>query len=154
MTGKCTAQLLADLGVTQSLSRPRISNDNPYSEAQFKTVKYHPGFPGRFGSIEQAKDFCRDFFTWYNAEHRHGGIGLLTPEQVHFGRAPAVIKHRQEVLAAAYAARPDRFVAGPPRTAVLSAEVWINRPLPVSAVDGKRHAADGRDGDGKEGSLH
>ena len=154
MTGKCTAQLLADLGVTQSLSRPRISNDNPYSEAQFKTVKYHPGFPGRFGGIEDAKDFCRDFFTWYNAEHRHGGIGLLTPEQVHFGRAPAVIEHRQEVLAAAYAARPDRFVAGPPRAAVLSAEVWINRPLPVSAVDGKRHAADGRDGDGKEGSLH
>ena len=154
MTGKCTAQLLADLGVTQSLSRPRISNDNPYSEAQFKTVKYHPGFPGRFGGIEDAKDFCRDFFTWYNAEHRHGGIGLLTPEQVHFGRAPAVIKHRQEVLAAAYAARPDRFVAGPPRAAVLSAEVWINRPLPVSAVDGKRHAADGQDSDGKEGSLH
>ena len=84
MTGKCTGQLLADLGITQSLSRPRISNDNPYSEAQFKTVKYHPGFPGRFGNIEQAKDFCREFFPWYNAEHRHGGIGLLTPDQVHF----------------------------------------------------------------------
>ena len=141
MTGKCTAQLLADLGITQSLSRPRISNDNPYSEAQFKTVKYHPGFPGRFGNIEQAKDFCRDFVTWYNAEHRHGGIGLLTPEQVHFGRAPEVIEHRQEVLAAAYAARPDRFVAGPPRAAELAAEVWINRPIPVSAVDGREAAA-------------
>ena len=137
MTGKCTAQLLADLGITQSLSRPRISNDNPYSEAQFKTVKYHPGFPGRFGNIEEAKDFCRQFFSWYNTRHRHGGIGLLTPEQVHFGRAPEVIRQRQEVLAAAYAARPDRFVAGPPRTAELSVEVWINRPLAVSPVDGR-----------------
>ena len=154
MTGKCTAQLLADLGVTQSLSRPRISNDNPYSEAQFKTVKYHPGFPGRFGSIEDAKDFCRDFFTWYNAEHRHGGIGLLTPGQVHFGRAPEVIRRRQQVLAAAYAARPDRFVAGPPSAAELTAEVWINRPIPVSAVDGREAAAEGSGADGKEGSLN
>ena len=154
MTGKCTAQLLADLGITQSLSRPRISNDNPYSEAQFKTVKYHPGFPGRFGSIEDAKDFCRDFFTWYNAEHRHGGIGLLTPGQVHFGRAPEVIRQRQEVLAAAYAARPDRFVAGPPSAAELAAEVWINRPIPVSAVDGREAAAEGSGVDGKEGSLN
>ena len=88
MTAKCTAQLLADLGVTQSLSRPRVSNDNPYSEAQFKTVKYHPGFPGRFSNIEEAKEFCRSFFPWYNTEHRHGGIGLLTPAQVHFGHAP------------------------------------------------------------------
>ena len=111
MTAKCTAQLLADLGITQSLGRPRVSNDNPYSEAHFKTVKYHPGFPGRFGGIEEAKDFCRTFFPWYNTEHRHGGIGLLTPEQVHLGRAPAVIEHRRNVLAAAYAARPDRFVA-------------------------------------------
>ena len=82
MTGKCTAQLLADLGLTQSLSRPRVSNDNPYSEAQFKTVKYHPGFPGRFGSIEEAKVFCREFFRWYNTEHRHSGIAMLTPDQV------------------------------------------------------------------------
>ena len=149
MTGKCTAQLLADLGITQSLSRPRISNDNPYSEAQFKTVKYHPGFPGRFGNIEQAKDFCREFFSWYNTQHRHGGIGLLTPEQVHVGRAPEVIRQRQDVLAAAYAARPDRFVAGPPRAAELSAEVWINRPLAVSPVDGAEVSADG-DGARKE----
>ena len=121
MTAKCTAQLLADLGVTQSLSRPRISNDNPYSEAHFKTVKYHPGFPGRFADIEEAKDFCRRFFPWYNLEHRHGGIGLLTPGQVHLGRAPEVIRQRQDVLAAAYAARPERFVAGPPRAAELKA---------------------------------
>ena len=119
MTAKCTAQLLADLGVTQSLSRPRVSNDNPYSEAQFKTVKYHPGFPGRFSNIEEAKEFCRSFFPWYNTEHRHGGIGLLTPAQVHFGDASEVIRQRQDVLAAAYAARPERFVAGPPRASEL-----------------------------------
>ena len=127
MTAKCTAQLLADLGVTQSLGRPRVSNDNPYSEAQFKTVKYHPGFPGRFADIEEAKDFCRKFFKWYNTEHRHGGIGLLTPEQVHLGRAIEVIENRRKVLAAAYAARPDRFVGGPPKAAEIPAEVWINR---------------------------
>ena len=153
MTAKCTAQLLADLGVTQSLSRPRISNDNPYSEAHFKTVKYHPGFPGRFADIEEAKDFCRRFFPWYNLEHRHGGIGLLTPGQVHLGRAPEVIRQRQDVLAAAYAARPERFVAGPPRAAELKAEVWINRALPVSEVDGAE-PGDWADGHGKEGSLN
>ena len=140
MTAKCTAQLLADLGVTQSLGRPRVSNDNPYSEAQFKTVKYHPGFPGRFAGIEEAKDFCRKFFKWYNTEHRHGGIGLLTPEQVHLGRALEVIENRRKVLAAAYAARPDRFVGGPPKAAEIPAEVWINRALPVTAVDGAESA--------------
>ena len=139
MTAKCTAQLLADLGVTQSLGRPRVSNDNPYSEAHFKTIKYHPGFPGRFGSIADAKD----------TEHRHGGIGLLTPQQVHFGRAPEVIEHRQNVLAAAYAARPDRFVEGPPRAAELPDEVWINRALPVTSVDGSESA-----NGGKKGSLN
>ena len=115
----------------------------------FKTVKYHPGFPGRFGSIEEAKDLCREFFLWYNTQHRHGGIGLLTPEQVHLGHAPAVIEHRQKVLAAAYAARPDRFVGGPPRAAELPDEVWINRALPVTAVD-EAESANG----GKEGSLN
>ena len=85
MTSQCTAQLLADLGVTRSLSRPQVSDDNPFSEAQFKTLKYHPSFPGRFGDQGQAKTFCRSFFRWYNAEHRHGGISMLTPEQVHFG---------------------------------------------------------------------
>ena len=149
MTAKCTAQLLADLGVTQSLGRPRVSNDNPYSEAQFKTVKYHPGFPGRFGSIEEAKGFCREFFEWYNTQHRHGGIGLLTPEQVHFGHASEVIEHRQQILDAAYAARPNRFVGGPPRAAKLPAEVWINRALSVAAADGAE-SADAR----KEDSLN
>ena len=154
MTAKCTAQLLADLGVTQSLGRPRVSNDNPYSEAQFKTAKYHPGFPGRFADVEEAKTFCRSFFTWYNTEHRHGGIGLLTPEQVHLGRAPEVIRQRQEVLAAAYADHPERFVAGPPRAPKLPEEVWINPPLPVSAVAGEQRQDDGGDHDGKEAALH
>ena len=154
MTARCTAQMLADLGVTQSLSRPRVSNDNPYSEAQFKTVKYHPGFPGRFSNIEEAKEFCRGFFPWYNTGHRHGGIGLLTPEQVHSGLAPEVIRQRQDVLAAAYAARPERFVAGPPHAAEPSAEVWINPPLPVCAVDPAEEAGDGEGGDGKERSLN
>src|SRR5690606_2431292 len=87
MTSKCTAQLLADLGVTQSLSRPRVSDDNPFSEAQFKTLKYHPGFPRRFPDCAAATAFCRAFFRWYNRDHRHGGIAMLTPEAVHRGRA-------------------------------------------------------------------
>ena len=97
MTSQCTAQLLADLGVTRSLSRPQVSDDNPFSEAQFKTLKYHPSFPGRFGDQGQAKTFCRSFFRWYNAEHRHGGISMLTPEQVHFGNADQVIAGRKSV---------------------------------------------------------
>ena len=154
MTARHTAQLLADLGVTQSLGRPRVSNDNPYSEAQFKTAKYHPDFPGRFADIEEAKTFCSTFFPWYNTQHRHGGIGLLTPEQVHLGRAPEVIRQRQDVLAAAYAAHPERFVAGPPRAATLPEEVWINPPLPVSAVDDENGAQHGVEGTGKDGSLN
>ena len=120
-------------GSIQIRRDPGVSNDNPYSEGHFKIVKYHPGFPGRFGCIDDAKDFCRKFFQWYNTEHRHGGIGLRTPQQVHLVRAPEVIEHRQNVLASAYAARPDRFVGGPPRASQLPAEVWINRPLPVAA---------------------
>ena len=99
MTSQCTAQLLADLGVTRSLSRPQVSDDNPFSEAQFKTLKYHPSFPGRFGHQDQAKNFCRSFFRWYNAEHRHGGISMLTPEQVHLGIADQVIAGRQPARA-------------------------------------------------------
>ena len=103
MTSQCTAQLLADLGVTRSLSRPQVSDDNPFSEAQFKTLKYHPSFPGQFGDQGQAKTFCRSFFRWYNAEHRHGGISMLTPEQVHFGNADQVIAGRKSVLREAWA---------------------------------------------------
>ena len=115
MTSQCTAQLLADLGVTRSLSRPQVSDDNPFSEAQFKTLKYHPSFPGRFDDQTQAKTFCRSFFRWYNAEHRHGGISMLTPEQVHFGQADQIIARREAVLRTAWAAHPDRFVSGQPK---------------------------------------
>lgn len=128
MTSKPVAFLLADLGVTKTHSRPYTSSDNPYSEAQFKTLKYRPGFPDRFGSIEQARAFCRPFFAWYNHQHRHSGIGLMTPESVHYGRAAALHEERVRVLAAAHAATPERFVRGVPRPPELPAAVWINRP--------------------------
>ena len=130
MTSQCTAQLLADLGVTRSLSRPQVSDDNPFSEAQFKTLKYHPSFPGRFEDQGQAKTFCRSFFRWYNAERRHGGISMLTPEQVHFGNADQVIAGREAVLREAWAAHPDRFVPGEPKPKPLPEAVWINPPTP------------------------
>ena len=100
MTSKCTAQLLADLGVTRSLSRPQVSDDNPFSEAQFKTLKYHPGFPGRFADITAAIEFCRSFFPWYNTEHRHAGIAMLTPDDVHHGRAQRILEQRERTLRA------------------------------------------------------
>ena len=128
MTSKCTAQLLADLGVTRSLSRPQVSDDNPFSEAQFKTFKYHPGFPGRFPDIDQAIAYCRSFFPWYNTEHRHGGISMLTPDDVHHGRAQAVLAGRQRTLEAAWAAHPERFVRGMPKVDPLPEAVWINPP--------------------------
>ena len=106
------AQLLADLGVTRSLSRPQVSDDNPFSEAQFKTLKYHPGFPGRFRGIDHATAFCRSFFPWYNTEHRHGGISMLTPHDVHQGRAPAMIERRRRILENAWTAHPERLFAG------------------------------------------
>jgi putative transposase len=128
MRSKPVAFLLADLGITRSHSRPHISNDNPYSEAQFKTLKYRPGFPERFDSIEQARDFCRMFFGWYNRAHRHSGIGLMTPEAVHYGRARALRAERARVLEAAYAARPERFVRGLPKPPALPEAVGINMP--------------------------
>ena len=130
MTSQCTAQLLADLGVTRSLSRPQVSDDNPFSEAQFKTLKYHPSFPGRFGDQGQAKTFCRSFFRWYNAEHRHGGISMLTPEQVHFGNADQVIAGRKSVLREAWAAHPERFVRGVPKPKPLPEAVFIKSSHP------------------------
>ncbi|MCE2422966.1 MAG: integrase core domain-containing protein [Gemmatimonadetes bacterium] len=148
MTAKCTAQLLANPGVTQSLGRPRVSNDNPYSEVQFKTIKYHPGFPSRFGCIEDAKDFCRTFFQWYNTEHRHGGISLLTPQQVYFGRARG---DREQTAGAGHGLRRQtrRFVKGPPKAAKLLAEAWINRAIPVTSANGAKPA-----NGGKESSLN
>ena len=128
MTSKPVALLLADLGVTQSHSRPRVSSDNPYSEAQFKTLKYRPAFPARFGSIEAARAHCRDFFPWYNNEHRHGGLGLHTAADVHYGRAAAVQARRAQVLTAAYLAHPERFVRKPPVPPDLPGTSWINPP--------------------------
>jgi putative transposase len=127
-TAVLVAQLLADLGVTKTHSRPHVSNDNPYSEAAFKTLKYRPGFPERFGSIEDARAHCVDFFAWYNGEHYHSGLGLQTPDDVHHGRAQRVVDERAAVLAAAHAAHPERFVRGVPRPAALPTAVWINKP--------------------------
>jgi putative transposase len=134
MTSKPVAFLLADLGVTKTHSRPHVSNDNPYSESQFKTLKYRPGFPDRFASIEEARAFCQDFFRWYNAEHRHAGIGLLPPEVVHYGQAQAAYDARSQVLAAAHAAHPERFVRQAPRPPQLPTAAWINPPQPTSDV--------------------
>jgi putative transposase len=128
MTAKPVAFLLADLGVTKSHSRPRCSNDNPYSEAQFRTLKYRPDFPERFGSFEDAHAHCQRFFAWYNDEHRHSGIGYHTPADVHYGRAELVRTHRAEVLDAAYAAHPERFVRKPPVPPALPTAAWINQP--------------------------
>jgi putative transposase len=127
MTSKPVAQLLVDLGVDRSHSRPRVSNDNPYSEAAFKTLKYCPAFPGNFGSIEDARAFCETFFKYYNEEHYHSGIGLLTPATVHFGRADTVIEARNATLADAHAANPKRFTKLP-TAPKLPKEAWINDP--------------------------
>lgn len=128
MTSKPVALLLADLGITRTHSRPHVSNDNPFSEAQFKTLKYRPEFPDRFGSLEAARAFCHPFFTWYNTAHRHTGIGLLTPAMVHCGHAETVCAQRAAVLAAAYAAHPERFVRQPPKPPARPTAVWINPP--------------------------
>jgi putative transposase len=128
MTSKPVALLLADLGVTKTHSRPYTSTDNPYSEAHFRTLKYRPGFPARFDSIEHARAFCREFFDWYDHQHRHSGIGLMTPAAVHYGRAKQLHADRARVLAAAYAATPERFVRGAPQPPTLPTAAWINKP--------------------------
>jgi putative transposase len=122
------AQLCADLGAGQSFSRPQVSNDNPFSEAQFKTMKYRPDYPDRFGSFEDGLAFCRRFFGWYNDEHHHSGIGYLTPHAVHHGTAQGLLAERQRALDAAFAAHPERFVRGRPHAPSLPAAVWINPP--------------------------
>jgi putative transposase len=131
MASKSVALLLADLGVTKSHSRPHCSNDNPYSEAQFKTLKYRPEFPDRFGSIEDARAFCRRFFRWYDHEHHHSALGLHTPADVHFGHAPLIQLERARVLEAAYAAHPERFVRQLPLPPPLPGPAWINKPQEV-----------------------
>ena len=128
MRSKSVAQLLSDLEVAKSHSRPYCSNDNPYSESQFKTMKYRPDFPKRFGCLVDARTFCRRFFQWYNCDHRHSGIAMLTPETVHSGRAAEVIAARNAVLAETYRQHPERYVRGCPTAPELPDAVWINPP--------------------------
>lgn len=128
MVSKPVALLLADLGITKTHSRPHTSNDNPYSEAHFKTLKYCPDFPDRFGSIQDARCFCKGFFTWYNQEHYHTGISLLTPRVLHYGQAEQVIQQRQQVLNRAYARHPERFVSKPPVHEPAPTAAYINPP--------------------------
>ncbi len=139
MTSKPVALLLADLGVTKTHSRPHVSNDNPFSEAQFKTLKYRPDFPERFGSIQDSRAHCQVFFPWYNTEHRHGGLGLLTPHDVHYGLAEQRLAARAAVLAEAYAAHPERFLRGLPQPAGCPSEVWINPPTSRATKEALLH---------------
>jgi putative transposase len=139
MTSKPVALLLADLGVTKTHSRPHVSNDNPFSEAQFKTLKYRPEFPDRFGAIMEARGFCQTFFPWYNTEHHHAGLGLLTPADIHFGRAATRVAARAVVLAAAHAVHPERFVRGVPRPPAVPSAVWINPPKPPTTGLGEKN---------------
>lgn len=132
MTSLAVAQLLANLGVTKTHSRPYVSDDNPYSESQFKTLKYRPDFPNRFACLATALDHCRRFFPWYNEEHRHAGIALLTPADLHTGRGAAVLAARGLVLVAAYARNPERFVNGRPAAREVPDAAWINPPLPAA----------------------
>ncbi len=134
MTSKPVAFLLAELGVTKTHSRPHVSNDNPYSESQFKTLKYRPQFPERFGSYQDARGFCGEFFPWYNQEHHHSGLGFLTPSEVHFGQATKRQEQRALVLRRAFEKNPERFVRGLPTPPVLPEQVWINKPRAVAAL--------------------
>ena len=128
MRAKATALLLADLGITRSHNRPHTSNDNPFSESHFKTMKYQPQFPQRFGSIQDAKAFCRRFFDWYNQDHHHAGIGLMTPDQVHYGQADAIQAARQTTLDGAFTRNPERFVRKEPQPPAKPIATWINPP--------------------------
>jgi len=134
MTSQPVALLLATLGVVPSHSRPHVSNDNPFSEAQFKTLKYRPDFPDRFGAYEDAETFCQRFFPWYNVEHRHGALGLMTPHDIHYGLARAKWERRAEVLRAAYAAHPERFPRGAPVPPPLPIAAWINKPAAMPTL--------------------
>ena len=139
MTSKPVALMLADLGVTKTHSRPHVSDDNPYSESQFKTLKYRPEFPDRFGSIEDARAFCQRFFPWYNHDHHHSGIALLTPDMLHYGRAEQIIEQRQKILDEAYARNPERFVRACPKHPPQPTAVWINPPSPMPSKEDLRH---------------
>ena len=132
MRSKPVAFLLADLGVTKTHSRPHVSNDNPYSESQFRTLKYRPEFPDRFGCIQDSRAFCQGFFRWYNGEHRHSSLGLLTPAMVHYNQTDRVLEQRQQVLDAAYQLHPERFVRSAPRPPAVPTEAWINKPVQLT----------------------
>ncbi len=145
MKSKCVAFLLADLGVTRTHSRPHVSDDNPFSESHFKTMKYRPDFPTRFGCIEDARAFSQDFFSWYNNEHHHSGLELLTPSDVHYGRTEQRVIERQSVLDKAFVAHPERFPLGRPLARRPERAVWINKPEPGAGragvtSDGSRDA--------------
>ncbi len=129
MTSKSVAFLLADLGVTKTHSRPHVSDDNPFSESQFRTLKYRPEFPDRFGCIQDSRAFCQGFFRWYNEEHRHSSLGLLTPATVHCGQTASIVRQRQTVLDVAYQLHPERFVRSVPKPPALPNAVWINKPV-------------------------
>jgi len=135
MRSKVVAELFTDLGIAGSFSRPRVSNDNPFSEAQFRTFKYRPEFPDRFGSIQDARAICHALFTWYHDAHHHSGLRYLTPADVHYGRAATVLEARYRTRLAAYAAHPERFVQGPPRLETLPEAVWINAPAKTARQD-------------------
>jgi putative transposase len=128
MKSVTVGQLLVDLGVTKTHSRPHVSNDNPFSESAFKTLKYRPGFPKQFGAIQDARQFCEDFFQWYNREHRHSGIAMLTPHSVHYDTYEECLVKRSTTLVGAYMEHPERFVRGVPSVTPLPNEVWINKP--------------------------
>jgi putative transposase len=135
MRSKVVAELFVDLGIAASHSRPRVSNDNPFSEAQFRTFKYRPEFPSRFGSIQDARAICHDLFAWYNDAHHHSGLRYLTPADVHYGRATTMLERRYRTRLAAYAAHPERFVQGVPRRETLPEAVWINAPTKTARQD-------------------
>jgi putative transposase len=139
MIAKSTAQLFADLGISSSYSRPHVSNDNPFSESQFKTLKYRPDFPARFGSQHDAVSICQALLAWYNTEHHHSALGFLTPEDVHYGRAPEMLARRQRVLDEAYAKNPERFVRARPMSLPLPEAVWINPPAEVTESINETH---------------
>ena len=136
MTSNNVAQLLGDLGVNKTHSRPHVSNDNPFSESAFKTLKYRPDFPDRFGCIEDARSFCASFFAWYNNEHRHGGIAMLTPASVHYGTSGQILQARTRTLEIAHMNHPERFVRGAPIVKTVPTEVWINKPIVQTLTPG------------------
>ena len=132
MTSKAVAWLLAELGVTKTHSRPHVSNDNSYSESQFKTMKYRPEFPDRFGCFEDGRSFCGEFFHWYNDQHHHSGLGYLTPHEVHVGLAEQHRQERSSVLQEAFEKNPERFIRGLPKPPALPEQVWINKPKEIT----------------------